>query len=732
MPNWKSNHRNSDDRRDNRQDHEQNTRQATRENGAPEETPTETGAHHPDNRQDNQGTEVPSPTETAPPDEPAASPPPAPQRPLLFQQAPAVYVGDYRPSVTALRSSFVLGDENTSDEELLDRFGRIEVVHNELDLQTPGASFFVRNLQFDVGTSDEGNRRIGHRILPVDDGNNGDNPTNRETEETIRKALGVSEGHLAPYEIIFTHPETHGPDGEGLWREFPGEGRKGTLKTIAGPGGVTQGSATHRSGAVGFQGVTHNSPENYHGNQFRVRGYPAVAVGMTIAGVHPDVVASQRNRASFLLNDGVNFSVRDYKNDFVRIRDINTVLMFARDWIVYRAMERVKIGTIESTPEVQGILGELASPALKTYLGSEDWTCYCAEHRASVDYLMTSLQFTEAGFREVYDGTSMWGKRPGDLGGKLFALYSHVIIAKAKAQGVPYREEGQMADGISPESWGGPDGGQFFTPLWQRMGLSRIDVRPFDGPEQYDAFENARLYGTLDQYKGRWGEDAIIPLAPGKALPYGPQTNADLIASFIKKVHDWRDVGGIQAATAIMAFMGKATERHGISPQDYAELVTPIIGEFLIADALAKGAPDAWFTKAGPILGAALTALVPAGAPPERAIALRELFLGVAGGAAELLALQKADLQARCSGIPIDRAVVDAELDKMLANDIVAARNTEVGDRATFVKNNIPPQTLLDILHGFHKPVAPSDWNDGMVGFVYLGTLMDGSEVSGV
>nr|VFJ96084.1 MAG: hypothetical protein BECKH772A_GA0070896_100976 [Candidatus Kentron sp. H]VFJ96802.1 MAG: hypothetical protein BECKH772B_GA0070898_100986 [Candidatus Kentron sp. H]VFK02557.1 MAG: hypothetical protein BECKH772C_GA0070978_100945 [Candidatus Kentron sp. H] len=720
MPNWKSNRHNGDGR--------------TRENDILNGSPTENNT-----RGQDETTVIGSDTEPAadstletispitgnnPQSEPVFSRASSPRRPLLFQQSPAVYVGDYLPSVTALRRSFALGDETTPDEEILDRFGRIEVVHNGLDLQAPGASFFVRNLQFDVGDG-----RIGHRVLPVDDSNDGDNPTNRETEETIRKALGVSEGHLAPYEIIFTHPETDGPDGEGLWQEFPGEGRKGTLKTIADPGGVTQGSATHRGGAVGFQGVTHNSPENYHSNQFQVRGYPAVAVGMIIADTHPDVVASQRNRAGFLLNDGVNFSVRDYKNDFVRIRDVNTVLMFARDWIVYRAMERVKIGTIETTPEIQAILDELASPALRIYLGSEDWTCYCAEHRASVDYLMTSLQFTEAGFREVYDGTAMWGKRPEDLGGKLFALYSQVIVAKAKAQGVPYQEEGQMAGGISPESWGGVEGEQSFTPLWQRMGLSRDDVRPFDSPEQYDAYENARIHGTLEQYKARWSDYPVIPLPPGKALPYGPQTNADLIAVFIKKIHDWWDVGGIQAATAIMAFLGTATERHGISPQDYAGLVTPIIGELLVADALARGAPDGWFTKAGPTLGAALTGLVPADAPPEQATALRELFLGVAGGAAELLILQKADLQERCGGVPMDRAKVDAELDRMLANDIIAARRTEVGDRTRFVKNNIPPQTLLDILHGLHKPVELSDWNDGMVGFVYLGTLMDKSQV---
>nr|VFK62862.1 MAG: hypothetical protein BECKTC1821F_GA0114240_10819 [Candidatus Kentron sp. TC] len=652
--------------------------------------------------------------------------PPTP-RALLFQQAPAAYVGDYRPDVAELRSSFGLGEETTPDEEILDRFGRIEVVHKGIDPQTPGASFFARNLQFDVGDG-----RIGHRILPVDDGDNGDNDSNRETEAYIRETLGVSEGHLAPYEIIFTHPETNGPDGEGLWKEFPGEGRKGTLKTIAGPGGVTQGSATHRGGAVGFRGVTHNSPETYHGNQFRVRGYPAVAVGMTMKDTHPDVVASQKNRASFLLNDGVNFSVRDYKNDFVRIRDVNTVLMFARDWIVHRAYQRMRNGSIETTPKLNAILDELYTEALRTYLASEEWTTYCAEHRASVDYLMTSLQFTEAGFREIYDGSSMWGKRPDDLGGKLFSLYSKVIIAKAKAQDVPHREEGQMADGISPESWrstSGPDEGQFFTPLWKRMGLSPADVRPFDSPEQYDAFENARIYGTLDQYRARWSDNPLTPLPPGKALPYAPQTNADLIAVFIKKVHDWYDVGGIQVATAIMAFMGTATERHGISAQDYAALVAPIVEKLLVADALAQGAPDEWFQKAQSTLDAALESLIPSDIPFDRRTQLLAVFASVSVSAAYGLVAQQAELQARCDGVPMERAAVDADLDRMIANDIIAARQTEVGDRSRFVKNNIPPQTLLDILYGFHKPVKPSDWNNGMVGFVYLGTLMDVSQV---
>lgn len=651
-----------------------------------------------------------------------------PMEQIIHSQKAAAYIGSYVPEVSVLRNSYYnLGMINTPDEEVLDRFGRIEVVHNGVDLKSPGESFFVRNLQFDIGGG-----KPGLLILPVDDTNKGENASNRKTESYIRKQIGVSDGHLAPYEIIYTHPETNGPQGEGRWEEFPGEGRKGTLKTIADQGGVAQGSATHRGGAVGFQGVTHNSPEGYHDDQFKVINYPAIAINMSIKGTHPDVVASQRNRASFLLADGVNFSSRPYKNDFVRVKDVNTVLMFTRDWIIYRAMKRLQEGTFDSTDRVQAIVNELGSQEIQEYLESDEWTTYCGEHRAAVDYLMTSLQFTEEGFKEVYDNTSMWGQVPTDLGAKLFFLYGKVITAKAKKQGVPFKEKGQMQNGISPDSWcstSGSDTGYFFRPLWKRMGFTSDDIRPFDSPLQFDEYEIALLNGSINQYRVKWGSYAVIPLPPGKALPYAPQTTADLINVFINKVHRWYDVGGIQTSMAVMAFMGKATERHGISHEDYVKLATPIIGKLLIADALAQGAPDNWFLMAEPTLANFLVKLIPDDATLEHREMFELLLKKVSASAGKILNAQKNTLQSRCSGNPVTRGEVELELAGMIQKEVVNARNIDVGDRTEYVKNNIPPQILLDIIHGLHKPAKIEDWNNGMVEFTYLGTLMDVSQV---
>nr|VFJ49597.1 MAG: hypothetical protein BECKDK2373C_GA0170839_102636 [Candidatus Kentron sp. DK] len=82
MPNEKSDLRNGD-RRNDTQGHDTDT--ATRQNGASEKSSAGTGTHHIDNRQDNQSTET---------------------------QAPAVYVGNYRPSVTAANNSAFYTNKN--------------------------------------------------------------------------------------------------------------------------------------------------------------------------------------------------------------------------------------------------------------------------------------------------------------------------------------------------------------------------------------------------------------------------------------------------------------------------------------------------------------------------------------------------------------------------------------------------------------------------------------------
>ncbi len=78
--------------------------------------------------------------------------------------------------------------------------------------------------------------------------------------------------------------------------------------------------STHRGGAYGHNEQTINAPDDYHDQLFHTKGYLFQVLVMEMKGVHPDVLAGQRVRASLVLNDGVTFSLRDYKNDIVRHR----------------------------------------------------------------------------------------------------------------------------------------------------------------------------------------------------------------------------------------------------------------------------------------------------------------------------------------------------------------------------------------------------------------------------
>lgn len=632
-----------------------------------------------------------------------------PKVPIIHNKKPTVYDGDFRPTAEALRNVYKLGGEDVPEDELFDRFGRTEVVHGGLPDNLRPTSFKVYNNQFDLG-----NGKRGVRVLPVSDDNGGDNASNIATEAAIREMQGVSEGHLAPYEIIFTHPETDGPDGEGLWNEFPGEGRKGTLATVAGPGGGVQGHATHRGAGIGFHGKTHNSPETYHQRQFHAKGYPPVALAVHAAAVNPDVEASQKVNSSLLLNDGVNFSNRPYKNDFVRIIDVNTTLMFARDWAIHRGLERGIIDRDNPPQALKDLHGENLEAYLD-YLGSDEWTTYCAEHRGSVDYHWASIDWSEAGFQEVYGD---------DLGALLFDVSGQIVKQAAEEQGLPMRG-GDWPGGVGPESLPDPETGERFTPVWKTLGKTAEDVKPFKSPKEYDAYHEARRAGpeALEAYKANGG---TIPLAPGEALPYAPQTNADLVKSFMEKFHPWMEVGGFQAGAAVVAFMDKVTERHGIDKEAYLQMALPIVVKMVVAEALAQGATDRFFATAGELMKQTLNKLVPENAPEAQRQAAQAAFGQIAAKVDEALQAQKPQLQAtiqqKFAGQPMPRTLAHAQMLKMLQPDIEKARALPVGDRDEFVENNIPPALLMDAAQGLHKT------GEGFT-IQYLGTLMDSTEV---
>jgi hypothetical protein len=606
-------------------------------------------------------------------------------RSIVFKKGDTVYEGPYRPSDEIMRKWGLPS---------LEHFGRIEVAHQ-------GGSYFVYNGQFDLG----GGKR-GVRLLPVDDSNRGDNATNHATEDALRTRMGLKKGHLATYELTYRHDETNGPEGEGRWQEFPGEGKKGTLATIAGPGGGAQNSRTHWGAGVLYNGQTQNSPETYHGRQFGVHnGYGADAFFFTMEGVSQEVLASQSICASLLMNDGVNFSQRPYKDDHVRIMDVNTALMFARNWILSRGLER---GVI---PENH----ELVPPRLQEYLGSEEWTTYCGEHRGSaVNALQFNLSFNKAGFQEVYGA---------DEGAKLWDIYSQVMDKIIADRGLPRR--GEERDGVvweggaAAESLKNADGSDF-VPLWKRLGHTATDVKPFASFEQHAAYFDALRQGAdaLEQYRAGGG---VVPLSPGRSMPFGMQTNADLIAAFITKFHSWPEVGGFQSASAVLAFMQTAMKRHGIGPEAYVKLSAPIINKMLMAEALATGATDDFFATAKAKLQAHLEPLaqmIPANAPNRDQEV--EKFKALCAQVEAAVAQNRG---------PLPRPLAYVKFREMIEVDLKAAREQEVGDRQKNVSHNCPPGLLADLIHGFHDD---KNWNGGLIKVQYLATLMDHSELKQV
>jgi hypothetical protein len=364
------------------------------------------------------------------------------------------------------------------------------------------------------------------------------------------------------------------------------------------------------------------------------------------------------------------------------------------------------------------------------HLGSEEWTTYCGEHRGSaVNALQFNLAFSKAGFQEVYGA---------DEGAKLWDIYSQVMDKIIADRGLPRR--GEERDGVvweggaAAESLKNADGTDF-VPLWKRLGHTADDVKPFASFEQHSAYFDALRSGAeaLETYKAGGG---VVPLAPGRSMPFGMQTNADLIAAFITKFASWQEVGGFQSAAAVVAFMQTAMKRHGIEAEQYVKLSAPIINKMLIAEALANGASDQFFATAKATLQAHLEPLaqmIPPNAPnrDQMVEAFKAQCAQIADVGTQGLLSQKAELQAAVAQNrgPLPRPLAYLRFRDMIEVDLKAAREQQVGDRQKNVSHNSPPGLLADVVHGFHDD---KNWNGGLIKTHYLATLMDVSELKQV
>lgn len=369
----------------------------------------------------------------------------------------------------------------------------------------PGKEFTVRDMQYDLG-----NGKVGMRLVPVSDN---DPAANKAMDDLIRKESG-----LGPDDPIFTYVAYIHP-----------EGHAGALSALGDRMLKTEMGNTHLGSYLGA-GRTTNSPEEYHSKTWNVRGYPANVQVISMAGTPQADLNRNLLAADSVLNKGVEFPP-DYKNDPFRTVDLNTTLMFYRDWIKGEA-----------------------------YLHDDpSWHTYCAEHKTIVTNVGLNVPHNEDAFKEIFgadEGPSLWAA---------------------------FKEKFREANGRDFT----PADETRFEPLWKKEGLRAEQIRP-PSKADYDAYQAARFDGSLKA--GRY--QGYEPLPAGRALAWAPETTADLVKNFMETYAPFKEVGGVISAASILGFKDIVTQRMGLSEGDFMKLAVPLLQELMAAEAIARAPLD--------------------------------------------------------------------------------------------------------------------------------------------
>ena len=403
------------------------------------------------------------------------------------------FEGPYRISAQALNNSY-----NGVGH---DAFGTTTV-------QLPGTQTTVTRVDM---AYDLGDGKVGMNLIPVSDSgtikdaDGNDRSGNAIMDEFLRKEMGLKPEDPIYTLIAYVHPEEH----------------TGDLSKLTGQMVKTEMGATHIGSYIG-NGNTTNSPEDYHGKQWEVQGYPANVQVVSLEGVNQGLLNKNAILADSILNDDVQFP-SDYKNDKFRTIDLNTTLQFYKDWVNDEA-----------------------------YLKNDpSWHTYCAEHKTIVTNIMLNVPHNEASFKEVF------GDQEGAKTWKAF---------KEKFKGLKGRPF-TAADETS------------FEPLWKKEGLKASDIKPLSKSE-YDAYDAARHGGNLASFTG------TRPLAPGVGMAWAPETSADLVNDFVDTYTPTKAVGGIVASTVLLGFKDTIVDRMGISDAEFITNSMPVINKMMVADAM--------------------------------------------------------------------------------------------------------------------------------------------------
>lgn len=428
------------------------------------------------------------------------------RNPVLHNRQPSVYAGNYQVTEAALKNYKVTRDKfGSTDIKLLD-----------------GTVFNVKDYQYILD-----NGEVGMYLMPVSEYGTFTDADGKVVwaaqlvDSFIRAKMNISQSDPLYAFVYYIHPELN----NNTIQEF-----LGTEKAEMG--------VTHL-GAYYGQGVTSNSPSLYHNRTWGVVGtdfgYPCNLMIISMDGVDQAMLNKNFLLTDKFINDGVRFPW-DYKHSAFRMIDINTCLMFYRDWL----QEKEYLRTDKS------------------------WFTYCAAHKTLVTTVALNLPHNRKSFMEIY------GEKEGSDFFDLFCT-NHFAL---------FGEEFNKANETD------------FEPLWKKQGFTAAQIKPFTF-EEYTAFDTARREGKLDSFTG------FRPLEPTQATGWGPQYTADVIFDFVEAYADFLDAGAVVSCATIMAYKDQVVARMGISEKEYLMTAMPILEIMMQAHAMIYAAvdPNADFEK---------------------------------------------------------------------------------------------------------------------------------------
>jgi hypothetical protein len=419
---------------------------------------------------------------------------------ILHNNNPSEYQGDYQITEQALKN-----------------YGTIREKFGTTDILLPDSrNFNVKDYQYLL---DNGN--VGMYLIPINEYGVIKTPDGNEAwasqlvDTFVRQKMNIGEKDPMYALIYFIHPELN----------------KNSISGFAQTEKVEMG-ITHL-GAYYGQGVTSNSPPLYHNRRWGVEGevynnfgYPCNLVMIGLKEVNQSTLNKNFLIVDKFLNYGIRFP-QDYKNSQFRMIDINTALMFYRDWI-------------------------MEANYLKT---DPSWFTYCAAHKTLVTTVALNLPHNRNAFMDAY------GANEGSAFYDIFCKNHYEIL------GAEFTADLETN----------------FEPLWKKENLTQAQIRPFT-IDEYNAYDQARRQGLLGSFTG------FKPLLPTQGTGWAPQSSADIIFNFVEAYADFIDAGAIASCATIMAYCDQVSLRMGIPKAEYLFISLPILELIMEANALAYAA----------------------------------------------------------------------------------------------------------------------------------------------